>query len=259
MGPALVQMTFGFGGVILVEAALSFLGLGPQVDYTWGAMLDQARTFLWKRDWVRLYALVPGLAIMWVVLGANLLGDGLRDRARSAPAREGVMALRVRVCRLADVVAGELRAFAVAGVTWPVIVDLRRRRARRGRRRVPARGRRARGRLPRRRRARLPGPRLRLRSAHRPLHARPDASSCGATRSRSSATRSGSTCSDRGRPCSRGRRGRSRRRSRTSACGSRNRRSPSVGIMHRNGLVSRSMKPERHIWRRRASRANSLM
>jgi peptide/nickel transport system permease protein len=80
MGPALVQMSFAFGGVILVEATLSFLGLGPQVDYTWGSMLDQARTFLWKSDWVKLYTLVPGLAIMWVVLGANLLGDGLRDR-----------------------------------------------------------------------------------------------------------------------------------------------------------------------------------
>ncbi|MGN6109062.1 MAG: ABC transporter permease, partial [Kofleriaceae bacterium] len=66
MGPALVQMSFGFGGVILVEAALSFLGLGPQVDYTWGAMLDQARTFLWNPpEWVVLYTLVPGIAIMW--------------------------------------------------------------------------------------------------------------------------------------------------------------------------------------------------
>ena len=80
MGPALVQMSFGLGSVILVEAALSFLGLGPQVDYTWGAMLDQARTFLWKGEWATIYALVAGLAIMWVVLGANLLGDGLRDR-----------------------------------------------------------------------------------------------------------------------------------------------------------------------------------
>ncbi|MBA3541404.1 MAG: ABC transporter permease [Deltaproteobacteria bacterium] len=79
MGPALVQMTFGFGGVILVEASLSFLGIGPQVDYTWGAMLDQARTFLWKPSFAT-YGLVPGLAIMWVVIGANLLGDGLRDR-----------------------------------------------------------------------------------------------------------------------------------------------------------------------------------
>jgi peptide/nickel transport system permease protein len=78
VGPALVQMTFGFGGVILVEATLSFLGLGPQVDYTWGAMLSQGTSFLW-REGFGYYAVVPGLAIMWVVLGANLLGDGLRD------------------------------------------------------------------------------------------------------------------------------------------------------------------------------------
>lgn len=78
VGPALVQMTFGFGGIILVEATLSFLGLGPQVDYTWGAMLSQGTSFLW-REGFGYYALVPGLAIMWVVLGANLLGDGLRD------------------------------------------------------------------------------------------------------------------------------------------------------------------------------------
>ncbi len=79
MGPALVQMTFGFGGVILVVASLAFLGIGPQIDYTWGAMLDQARTFLWRSGFAH-YALVPGIAIMWVVIAANLLGDGLRDR-----------------------------------------------------------------------------------------------------------------------------------------------------------------------------------
>jgi peptide/nickel transport system permease protein len=80
MAPAMVQMSFGLGSVILVEASLSFLGIGPQLDYTWGAMLEQARNFLWNTEWVRVYALVPGLAITWVVLGANLLGDGLRDR-----------------------------------------------------------------------------------------------------------------------------------------------------------------------------------
>jgi peptide/nickel transport system permease protein len=79
MAPLIVQMTFGFGTVILIEASLSFLGLGAQVDYTWGAMLDQGTTFLWKEGFAY-YALVPGLAIGWVVLGANLLGDGLRDR-----------------------------------------------------------------------------------------------------------------------------------------------------------------------------------
>ncbi|HMG56435.1 MAG TPA: ABC transporter permease, partial [Kofleriaceae bacterium] len=80
MAPALVQMSFGLGSVILIEASLSFLGIGPQLDYTWGAMLEQARNFLWNTEWVRTYALVPGLAITWVVLGANLIGDGLRDR-----------------------------------------------------------------------------------------------------------------------------------------------------------------------------------
>ena len=79
LGPVLIQATFGLGGVILVEASLAFLGLGPQVDYTWGAMLDQGTQFLWKAGYAH-YALAPGLAIMWVVIGANLAGDALRDR-----------------------------------------------------------------------------------------------------------------------------------------------------------------------------------
>ncbi|HTE49296.1 MAG TPA: ABC transporter permease [Kofleriaceae bacterium] len=77
LSPIMVQMSFAFGGIVLVEASLSFLGLGPQVNYTWGALLDQGTTYLWKTQ--RL-ALVPGIAIMLVVLGSNLLGDGLRDR-----------------------------------------------------------------------------------------------------------------------------------------------------------------------------------
>jgi peptide/nickel transport system permease protein len=85
ISPLLVQMSFAFGGIVLVEASLSFLGLGPQVNYTWGALLDQGTTYLWKTQ--RL-ALVPGIAIMVVVLGSNLLGDGLRDRLD--PRRRGV-------------------------------------------------------------------------------------------------------------------------------------------------------------------------
>jgi peptide/nickel transport system permease protein len=77
LSPIIVQATFGFGGVILVEATLSFLGIGPQLNYTWGMMLYEGTGWLWQTD--RL-ALIPGLAIMTVVLGANLLGDGLRDR-----------------------------------------------------------------------------------------------------------------------------------------------------------------------------------
>jgi peptide/nickel transport system permease protein len=79
LAPVMVQMTFAFGGVILIEASLSFLGLGPQVDYTWGAMLEQGTAFLWKPGF-RHYAIAAGAAIAWVVLAANLLGDGLRDR-----------------------------------------------------------------------------------------------------------------------------------------------------------------------------------
>ena len=76
LSPIVVQMSFAFGGIIMVEASLSFLGLGPQINYSWGALLNQGTEFLWVTD--RL-ALIPGLAILWVVLGANLLGDGLRD------------------------------------------------------------------------------------------------------------------------------------------------------------------------------------
>jgi len=76
LSPILVQMTFGVGTVILIEASLSFLGLGPQLSYTWGALLDQGTTFLWHTQRV---VFVPGLAIMVVVLGSNLLGDALRD------------------------------------------------------------------------------------------------------------------------------------------------------------------------------------
>lgn len=77
LSPLLVQLTFGFGGVILVETSLSFLGLGPPVNYSWGALLDQGRELLWRTQ--RLVT-VPGVAIGLVVLGSNLLGDGLRDR-----------------------------------------------------------------------------------------------------------------------------------------------------------------------------------
>lgn len=79
LGPAFVQMSFGLGSVIIIEASLSFLGLGPQLDYTWGAMLSQGVSFAWKVGFSS-YVFIPGAAIAWVLLGANLLGDGLRDR-----------------------------------------------------------------------------------------------------------------------------------------------------------------------------------
>jgi peptide/nickel transport system permease protein len=77
LSPLLVQATFGFGGMILVESSLSFLGLGPQVPYSWGAMLEKGTTWLWSTSTL---VMAPGIAIAMVVVGFNLLGDGLRDR-----------------------------------------------------------------------------------------------------------------------------------------------------------------------------------
>jgi len=77
LGPLLVQASFGFAGVVLIEASLSFLGLGPPHGYTLGALMNQGATHLWLTH--RL-ASVPGAAIAIIVLGFNLLGDALRDR-----------------------------------------------------------------------------------------------------------------------------------------------------------------------------------
>ncbi len=75
--PLVVQATFGFASVILVEASLSFLGVGRMVSYSWGSLLAQGTTYLWRTQHL---ALAPGVCIAAVVLGCNLLGDGLRDR-----------------------------------------------------------------------------------------------------------------------------------------------------------------------------------
>jgi len=77
MAPLIVQTTLGIATAILEAAALSFLGLGAQPPTPeWGAMLSDARSSLQKAPWV---ATFPGLAIIFGVLGFNLLGDGLRD------------------------------------------------------------------------------------------------------------------------------------------------------------------------------------
>ncbi len=77
LGPLIVQATAGFAGVILTEATLAFLGIGQAAPYSWGALLDQGTTFLWLTQHI---AIAAGLCIAIVVLGFNLLGDGLRDR-----------------------------------------------------------------------------------------------------------------------------------------------------------------------------------
>jgi len=77
LAPLLVQLSLGMGQVILIEASLSFLGLGAQPPTpSWGSMLSSGRAYLLTASWLTLF---PGLAIMIVVLGFNLMGDGLRD------------------------------------------------------------------------------------------------------------------------------------------------------------------------------------
>ena len=75
--PAIVQGTLGIGGAILEVAALSFVGLGAQPPQAeWGAMISQDRNLFFSAPHLIFF---PGLAITLVVLGFNLLGDGLRD------------------------------------------------------------------------------------------------------------------------------------------------------------------------------------
>jgi peptide/nickel transport system permease protein len=76
-GALAVQASASLGGAILVEAALSYLGLGVQPPQpSWGRMLSEAQTFFLTSPWL---ALFPGLAVTAAVLGFNLLGDGLSD------------------------------------------------------------------------------------------------------------------------------------------------------------------------------------
>jgi peptide/nickel transport system permease protein len=73
----LVQSTLSIAVAIIAEASLSFLGLGQQPPApSWGSMLNTARDFLEQAPWMALW---PGFAIFLVVIGFNLLGDGLRD------------------------------------------------------------------------------------------------------------------------------------------------------------------------------------
>jgi len=77
VGPILVIATLGVAYAILLEASLSFLGLGVQPPTpSWGGMLSTAREQLFTAPWISIF---PGIAIFVTVLGLNLLGDGLRD------------------------------------------------------------------------------------------------------------------------------------------------------------------------------------
>lgn len=77
LAPLIVMSSMGVAGAILTGASLSFIGLGPQAPTPeWGVILADGRQFIRLAWWIGFF---PGAAIALTVLGANLLGDGLRD------------------------------------------------------------------------------------------------------------------------------------------------------------------------------------
>ncbi len=77
LAPLIVQATLGIGSAIIESAALSFLGLGAQPPTPeWGLMIASSREYIASAWWV---VTLPGIAILFAVLGFNLLGDGIRD------------------------------------------------------------------------------------------------------------------------------------------------------------------------------------
>ncbi len=77
LSPILVSATMGVGGAILIESALSFLGLGVQPPTpSWGSLLSAGKDNIEIAWWLSAF---PGLAILITVLGYNLLGEGIRD------------------------------------------------------------------------------------------------------------------------------------------------------------------------------------
>jgi peptide/nickel transport system permease protein len=88
MAPVLVAAALGLGNAIMLEAGLSFLGLGVQPPTpSWGGMIASGRETLVNAPWI---AVAPGVALVVVVVASALVGDGLQQRARiNAPALTG--------------------------------------------------------------------------------------------------------------------------------------------------------------------------
>lgn len=77
LAPVLVSATLGIATAILTESALSFLGFGvPPPDATWGNILSDGKNYLFDASWL---TIIPGTAILIVVLAFNLFGEGLRE------------------------------------------------------------------------------------------------------------------------------------------------------------------------------------
>lgn len=78
VAPLLIEFTFGIASIIIAEAGLSFLGLGVQApEASWGSMIRDGSQYLLMAPHI---VLVPGIALMLVVLSINMLGDAVRDK-----------------------------------------------------------------------------------------------------------------------------------------------------------------------------------
>jgi peptide/nickel transport system permease protein len=77
LSPVVIQTSLDMGGIILTAAGLGFIGVGAQPPTPeWGVMIAEGRNYITQQWWVSTF---PGIAIALVVLGFNLLGDGIRD------------------------------------------------------------------------------------------------------------------------------------------------------------------------------------
>ena len=76
MPPVLVNASLQVGGAILIEAGLSFLGLGDRSQVSWGYMLNSAQPFILIAWWMSIF---PGLALLLTVVAVNLVADGLNE------------------------------------------------------------------------------------------------------------------------------------------------------------------------------------
>ncbi len=74
--PVLINASLQVGGAILVEAGLSFLGLGDRCYVSWGYMLNNAQPFIQLAWWMSVF---PGLALLLTVVGINLVADGINE------------------------------------------------------------------------------------------------------------------------------------------------------------------------------------
>ena len=77
MTQVIINATQNLGTVILIEASMSYLGMGvPLPTPAWGTMLSDGREYIGTAPWI---VVVPGIALMLTVLSFNFLGDGIRD------------------------------------------------------------------------------------------------------------------------------------------------------------------------------------